>query len=136
MSNSSGYKTRQRALIEKILKENSGEHITVDEILNKLSAMGTPVGRTTVYRCLDRLMEYGVVKKYCGESGESACYQYMGNGECTEHFHLKCTECGKLLHIECDHITKLAEHIAQEHGFSVNKLKTTIYGICEDCAKK
>lgn len=136
MSTSSGYRTKQRVFVEGILRKNAGRHLTVDEIVDMLSLCGTPVGRTTVYRCLEKLIEEGSVQKYVASSGESACYQYLTDDCCHEHFHLKCTGCGKLIHIECGHIAELSEHIACEHGFKVDKLKTVLYGICEECAAR
>ncbi len=128
------YKTKQRSLIEEELKSAQG-HITVEELTDRLCAKGSAVGRTTVYRSLERLVEEGKAQKYSAV-GESSCYQFLEGKECCEHFHLKCTSCGRLIHIECDHIKELAEHIGLEHGFEVDKLKTVLYGKCEDCRKK
>lgn len=129
------YKTRQRAFIEQALSSAGEHHITADELTEQLEKDGHPVGRTTVYRCLERLVNEGKLQKYTAIGG-SACYQRLKADGCCEHFHLKCTECGKLIHIECSKISKLSEHIAAEHGFVVNKLKTVLYGLCEECAKK
>lgn len=128
-----GYKTRQRALIEQTLEENGDRHITAEELSERLAQKGFAVGRTTVYRTLERLAEEGKVQKYTA-IGESACYQYIESNECCEHFHLKCVSCGKLIHIECNHLAALSEHIAAEHGFQVDMLKTVLYGLCGDCA--
>lgn len=130
-----GYKTRQRAVIEQALKKNGDRHITVEELSEQLLQSGEAVGRTTVYRSLERLVEEGKAQKYTA-IGESACYQYISGGECCEHFHLKCVSCGKLIHIECRRLAALSEHIAAEHGFKVDMLKTVLYGLCEECAKK
>lgn len=135
MRSPDGYKTRQRALVEQALRESAGRHITAEELTERLSRGGAAVGRTTVYRCLERLVEEGRAQKYTAV-GESACYQYLnGDGYC-EHFHLKCTGCGRLIHIECEQLSALAEHIQAEHSFAVDKLKTVLYGLCGDCAKK
>lgn len=129
------YKTKQKEMIENAVKNSKQEHITVDSLVNTLESLGEKVGRTTVYRALERLNEEGIVRKY-HTAGESACYQYVSDEDCYEHFHLKCEDCGKLIHIECDHIAQLGEHINEHHGFKVNKLKTVLYGLCEECAAK
>ncbi|MCQ2448626.1 MAG: transcriptional repressor [Clostridia bacterium] len=136
MRSTEGYKTRQRAAVETVLRSTEA-HVTADEIVELLAKSGQAVGRTTVYRCLERLVEEGQVRKYAAASGESACYQYIHAGhDCREHFHLKCTACGKLIHIECDHMSELSAHIDGEHGFSVDPLKTVLYGLCKDCRVK
>ncbi|MBE6728096.1 MAG: transcriptional repressor [Ruminococcaceae bacterium] len=131
----SGYKTKQRAIVEEALRQNNGNHITVEELTEQIALQGNAVGRTTVYRCLEKLVSEGRVQKYAAV-GESACYQYLSDEGCHDHFHLKCVSCGKLIHIECEHITELAKHIGEEHGFSVDKLKTVLYGKCKECSAK
>ncbi len=132
METTSKYKTKQRELLERALKESGGEHITVDSLTDRLEKSGSAVGRTTVYRYLEALAKQGTVRKYM-QTGENCCYQYVGESGCREHFHLKCEQCGRLFHIECDHLSELSSHIKASHGFGVNKLKTVLYGVCEDC---
>ncbi len=127
-----GYNTRPLKLITEILAEKSGAHMTAEEILLALRERGENIGLTTVYRNVEKLVLSGEVRKYSGEG--SACFGFSGE-HCAEHFHLKCSSCGKLLHIECDHIERLAEHITRHHGFSVDHTKTVLYGVCGDCAK-
>lgn len=133
MRTDNGYKTKQRALIEQTAKHVEG-HFTVDSILNMLTKSGQSVGRTTVYRCLERLEKDGKVRKFSSAGGESCCYQYVkGDDNCGEHFHLKCINCGKLIHMECEHLDELCGHIDSCHGFKVDALRTVLYGLCEDC---
>ncbi len=135
MSFGSSYRTRQGEAIEAIISKNAKRHFSVDSLCELLQKSGKSVGRTTVYRHLERLVGMGKVRKYVQSSGESACYQYLAD-ECREHSHLKCESCGKLIHLECSEIEKLGEHIKAEHGFKINAFKTVLYGLCEDCAKQ
>ena len=134
MTENKGYKTKQRTVIEALLEKNEG-HLTVEEICKKLEKSGDNVGRTTVYRTLEKLEREGIVRKYSAV-GESCCYQYIGgDSECNNHFHLKCEKCGKLIHLECSELISISGHISEHHGFSVNPLKTVFYGVCEVCSK-
>lgn len=130
------YNTKQRELILKYLSESNGKHIKADEIINYLKQNDTPVGKSTVYRYLDALMEEEVIRKYTIEEGQGACYQYLGieghNG-CKEHYHLKCSKCGKLFHVSCEFMDEISKHILEHHGFMVDNSKTVFYGICKDC---
>ncbi len=133
MRNSGGYKTRQRAVIENILKDNCDIHMTVDDIVLRLNECGENVGKTTVYRTLEKLVNEGKVRKYTAE-GESACFQYLSDmGYCHEHFHLKCTVCGELLHLDCEKIEELTSHISHKHGFSLDISRIVLYGKCAKC---
>ena len=87
------YNTKQSKMVFDILLENKDRHLTADEIFEKLRKSGESVGKTTIYRHLEKLCASGEVRKFTGGDGDSACYQYAGkNAECREHYHLKCTK--------------------------------------------
>lgn len=131
------YNTRQRRIIEDSLAANKENHLTADDLVDILKKDGQNVSRTTVYRTLEKLVSENKVRKYLFERNESACYQYLENGNvCHEHFHLKCTECGRLTHLDCKHIENFCSHILGEHGFSVDLSKTVLYGVCRECKEK
>ncbi len=128
-----GYKTRQRTLVVSLLERLGDRHLTAEEIVSLLAAEGNPVGKATVYRCLDRLVEQGTARKFLLGEGECACYQYQA-GDCHSHYHLKCARCGALLHLECSYIDGMAEHLKATHGFLLDPSKIVLYGLCERCA--
>lgn len=137
MTESKGYKTKQREVILKVLTNNAERHLTAEDIVFELRENGDVVGKTTVYRYLDKLVSEGLVRKYSFEEGTSACYQYSGgNVECAEHFHLKCVVCNQLFHVECDYLNELADHVFQHHRFKIDNSKTVLYGVCEECSQK
>ncbi len=131
-----GYNTKQGEQIEGLLKATAGEHLTADEIVRRLAEGGNTVGKTTVYRWLDRLVGQGKARRFAGEKSESACYQYTGGAECRNHYHLKCLGCGRLLHVNCEYLDRVAEHILEHHGFVLNEEKTVLYGVCVECRTK
>jgi len=129
------YTTKQGGLIIGVLKDAGGAHMTPDDITQSLTARGSPVGRTTVYRQLDKLTERGLVRKFASADSRGACYQYVGDG-CRNHYHLKCRACGGLLHVECEYLDKVAAHILSHHGFELNEELTVLYGLCRACRAK
>lgn len=131
------YKTKQKTAIMRCIKDFGDGHFTIDVLCEALSKNGETVGRTTVYRFLEKLSLDGVVQKFKLSSGDSTCYQYVGEeNHCHEHFHLKCEKCGKLIHIDCTELNLLATHIKKHHNFLLDPLKTVIYGTCEECTEK
>lgn len=129
-----GYKTKQRQRILDCLTSNSQRHVTVDDVAAFLFQRGETVGKTTIYRYLEKLVEEGRVRKFTAE-GESACFQYVSDAGCAEHFHLKCLECGKLIHLECGYLSQLETHIYEEHHFTIHSGRTVFYGLCAQCAE-
>ena len=131
------YKTKQRESIVEFLKENSGKHITADEIMEHFKIVGNPIGKSTVYRCLDSLLLENIIRKYAVSEREGACYQYIDNhDECVNHYHMKCISCGKLFHLECEEVSELEEHILKHHSFQIDICKTILYGYCKNCMKE
>ncbi len=128
------YKTRQRDIILKLLKNNTDKHLSCEEIAELLKAGGNKVGITTVYRYLEKLNLEGSVQKYTSDK-ERARYTYVEK-DCRGHFHLKCTRCGDTFCADCDFLGTLSEHIGKEHGFKVLPSKTVFYGVCTSCLEK
>lgn len=133
MRTTGGYKTRQRDIILELLKNHTEQHLSCDEICEILKRNGERVGTTTVYRYLEKLYTEGVLQKY-NDDGR-AKYTYSET-ECRGHFHLKCTECGRILCADCDFLNGLCNHISSDHGFSVIPSKTVFYGVCKACTLK
>ena len=132
--NTTTYTTRQGRLVLDCFENNKGVHLTIEDICSYLKAQNTPVGTTTVYRQVQKLLSEGIITKYNVDKESGACYQYSGEN-CRMHFHLKCTECSKLIHAECDYIESLGNHIINHHGFAIDNSKTVFYGICRDCLR-
>ena len=132
MRTEGGYKTRQRDIILDLLKNNTRNHLSSDEICEILKQKGEKVGATTVYRYLEKLYCEGKVQKYVTDR---ARYTYSDN-TCREHFHLKCTECGTTICADCDFLSDLEAHIGEHHGFNVIPSKTVFYGVCSKCSEK
>lgn len=129
----SEYRTRQRELIIERLIAARDRHITADELVEELRGDG--VGRSTVYRALERLVDKGEVRKYRLDDGGS-CYQYTGGDDaCREHHHLMCLRCGRLFHTECGFLDELSAHIMKDHKFRLDTSRTVLYGVCEKCAE-
>lgn len=127
------YSTRQRAELLDYLRANPDRCFSVREII---SGGGLSMGEATVYRALSHFVDEGTVKKYVSGEGGGAIYQYVGDGECESHFHLRCLSCGRLFHTECSVIGEMVRHIEAEHGFRVDAVHTTIYGVCAECERK
>ena len=101
----------KKALIEYMAK-NKDKHFTVDGLYEALSSLGISVGKSSLYRLIERLVADGTVRKFKESELSSAAFQYVGSDEdCSHHLHLKCAECGKLVHLECPKSTELVAHI-------------------------
>ena len=130
-----GYKTKQGGRIFDLLIKNENRHLTAEEISAFLKAEGEAVGMATIYRNLEKLVTEGKIRRYRLDEGESACYQYIGDGSCHEHFHLKCIGCGEVIHLECGYLDELNSHLLSHHDFHLDRTKIVLYGLCSECEK-
>jgi Fur family ferric uptake transcriptional regulator len=142
---STGYNTRQSQAILTYIASLGGSHVTAGQIAGHFESIGAPIGLTTVYRHLDKLVRGGSARRYIMEGVSGSCHQYEYVGgdirarvheESAEHFHLKCEDCGTLLHLRCEALIGLPESVYEEHAFRIDVSKTVFYGKCADCLGK
>lgn len=126
------YETKQSKLVYDFLEKNSYNHFSAEDVYFAIKSNGDNIGRTTVYRQLDRLVEENKVRKFFSGDNNSCCYQFESES-CHNHYHLKCSSCGTLIHTECDFLDKLSQHIFNDHNFKIDGSKTVLYGICKHC---
>ncbi|MDR2202017.1 MAG: transcriptional repressor [Clostridiales bacterium] len=128
------YTTRQGEAVLDYLRTKAGEHVTAAEIAEHFRERGTPIGRATVYRRLERLVSEGKAAKYSVEGTDGACFEFLDcRDRAGKHFHLKCEECGKLVHTDGGLLPSAVGEILREYGFAVDVAKTVLYGKCGDC---
>lgn len=138
MSGRAQYQTKHRDELLAYLESTAGEHITVSGLCDHFKSVGRPIGTTTVYRHLERLVDQGLVAKYVIDQSSPACFEYVGeasrgDGACC---HCKCEICGKVEHMHCDEIPNMQRHVREHHGFTIDTARTVFYGVCGECASK
>ena len=137
MARTKSYQTKQREAIMAFIISLNGEHVTAAQIVNHFNQENMAIGRTTVFRHLEKLTQGGILRRFTTDGISGACYQQVdATGDCHSHFHLKCESCGELQHLECGILDEIQEHLLGEHAFQVNALKTVLYGTCEHCQAK
>ena len=126
------YNTKTKKILLEYFNKNSNVWVSVEQIIYDESIC---VKRSTLYRLLSDMVEAGVIlKEY---SIEKVCNLYKINKEdCHEHFHLKCIDCGKYVHIDDKETDNLITQIGKKNEFVINRGKTVLYGMCEECRTK
>jgi Fur family transcriptional regulator, ferric uptake regulator len=106
-----------------------GRQVTADELYARLRVTNPGVGRATVFRTLERLVEAGVARRL---EQEGHVYGYV---LCRpeHHHHLVCTTCGRVEDIGEAYIGPMASRIQRERGFQVDDARLDFYGRCAAC---
>jgi len=137
MKRPANYKTKQREAIFNYIVSLEGVHVTASQIEEHFEKEAVPIGRTTIYRNLEKLTNSGELRRYTTDGISGACYQHIGDKEnCNIHLHLKCESCGQLQHLECETLGEIQRHVFCNHDFEVDALKTVLYGKCGNCLNK
>jgi Fur family ferric uptake transcriptional regulator len=125
-----GFKsTRQRDIIvTEFLK--SREHVTAEELYNRISKKHKDIGFTTVYRTLKLLAESGLATEQIFADN---LMRYEPLSEEEHHDHLICTHCGLITEFENPKMERLQKNIASEFGFYIVNHKMEFYGYCRRC---
>jgi Fur family ferric uptake transcriptional regulator len=128
-----GFKsTRQRDDIVRVFME-SGSHLTVDELYQRVRQRNPRIGYATVYRTLRLLAQSGwASSRQFGD--RTARFEHQTEGQ--HHDHLICLACGKIVEFQSERIEELQSHIARKKGFQIFEHKLELYGRCSDCLFK
>ncbi len=124
------YNTEKKLLITEFLKAHKDEAFTVDEIVSFLSPSGA--GKSTYYRIISAMVKDGAIRKITDAHSRHTTYQYLGDGECHEHLHLKCKECGRLIHLDHETTHLIEEKIMLAGRFCIDE-GALIFGVCRGC---
>ncbi|NLL93152.1 MAG: transcriptional repressor [Clostridiales bacterium] len=129
--------TSQRVLVLDILSQAVGEHLTAEEIYNKVKSKNPDIGLATVYRTIQLLSELKLVDKIVLNDG---CIRYEIAGDEANsghhHHHLICVECGKLTSFSEDLLENLECAIMEKKDFLVLNHEVKLYGYCSECREK
>lgn len=130
------YQTKQRKAVMDYLAQNQEHVYSIGEIADVVSAQ-KGIGKSTVYRVVHHLAEEGIVRLFREENSKSFLCSYIGESRrCSEHFHLKCMQCGRLFHTDCKLLDEIRQHFYTEHSFIINAEKTVFYGLCKKCREE
>ena len=103
-------------------------HATADEVYRHIRKLHPNISKGTVYRNLNKLADIGEIKKV-EVPGDVERFDHI----CTSHYHVKCTECGKIFDVEMDYIHDLDKKIRNTNGFVFNGHDIIFQGICPNC---
>jgi Fur family ferric uptake transcriptional regulator len=118
---------QRRALIE-VLREQRG-HVTATELIARCRERDPNTTPSTVYRTLDVLEEFGLVRHGHGPGGREE-YHVLPE---QIHGHLHCVACGAVLEIRPVEGAAIVDAFAVGHGFAVDLSHVTISGRCRGC---
>lgn len=121
--------TPQRELIVQALA-HSDQHLTAEQIFDRVRTHTQTVNIATVYRTLDMLVQQGIAARVSLQDGQGV-YTAASHGP---HIHLLCRRCGAVIEAAPELIAPLAESLRLQYGFCADHLHLSLTGLCRSCA--
>ena len=123
--------TTQRLVVLEALRR-SRRTLTAPELFDQLREQHPLIGRATVFRSLDSLVEAGLAQRF-ERPGHIYAYAACSTAH---HHHLLCTRCDATIEIDEASIALLTRELSRRHGFTVHHGSLDFYGLCRRCADR
>jgi len=122
--------TNQREMILQELKK-SREHLTADELYERVKKKMPRISLATVYRNLEILSEIGMIGKL-----EVSGRQKRFDWNTENHDHIYCIECHRVDNLELDREQFGVLAPASVGGYRVTGYRLEFAGVCDECREK
>ena len=134
-----GYRvTVPRQEILKVLNQ-TGEHLSAEEIYMRVHEVYSSVGLTTVYRTLELLADMGIVFRFDFGDGKARYELAEGPKGVRHHHHLVCEKCGRIIDYtdfieeEKELLDKTEKALSKKYNFKIHNHRIRFYGLCPRC---
>ena len=124
-----GKRSSKRDKIVEVFLRQQG-HISADDLFERIRREASGIGRATVYRTLQWMVDAGIARKVDFGEGRS---RYEPSYRHPRHFHLICTTCHSSSEFLSSDVESLMEEIAAARKFAASQSVVQIYGTCEAC---
>src|SRR3954469_3281157 len=121
--------SKRDRVLEVFLRQEG--HVSADDLFDLVRREAVGIGRATVYRALQWMVDAGIARKVDFGEGRSRfepAYRHP------RHFHLICTTCHSSSEFLSSDIESLLEEIAAARHFTTTQSTVQISGTCEQCA--
>lgn len=122
--------TNQREMILQELKK-SKEHLTADELYERVKKKMPRISLATVYRNLEILSEVGMIGKL-----EVSGRQKRFDWDTSEHDHIFCVKCHRVDNLELDRSKLGLMSPENVNGYKVTGFRLEFAGLCKNCRDK
>ena len=123
--------TRQKDQISTRLAELAGSEVdfSVEELWQDLRLADPHMGRATVFRAVEMLVNLGLLNRIDFADGS---HKYRVCGE-SHHHHLTCVQCHRVVDIDLCLSEEQLTTIGMQNDFVIEGHSLTLFGRCPDC---
>ena len=122
--------TPQRLMILSVLQQ-AENHLTADEVFQRLGPVSSALNRSTVYRTLERFRDAGIVSE-TDLGGGVRVFELLA---LHRHHHLICHQCNTMIEMDDETVETMRAGIRSRYGFEPQVDHLAIWGRCSQCAE-
>lgn len=122
--------TRARRALIGVLDGADEDHLSADDIADRLAEAERGTNRSTVYRTLDALVRLGIVAHVHLPHG-AATYHLVDAARA--HLHLLCRQCGAIIDAPPDLLDGVRRSVERSAGFRIDPDHVALTGLCQTC---
>jgi Fur family transcriptional regulator, ferric uptake regulator len=123
--------TAPRRMVADVL-DGRTDTFTASQVLAETRARQPGIGRATVFRTLDLLLDVGAIERIALPEAESG---YLVCDPDAHHHHVVCRRCGRSTDIDDRGVRALAKKISKRSGYRIDTHRLELYGLCPSCQK-
>src|SRR5436190_2941247 len=124
-----GKRSSKRDRILNLFLRQKG-HVSADELCDLVRTEDPRIGRATVYRTLQWMVNAGMARKVDFGEGRS---RFEPSYRHPRHFHLVCNVCHRSSEFLSSDVEGLVEEIASARNFDAAQTVIQVFGTCEEC---
>lgn len=121
----------RRVIAQQLALSAGGEGFVTEELWQSLQRVDPSIGRATLFRAIDVLVDLGVLDRIALGDGTHR-YRLCGEGH---HHHLVCTNCHRIQEVDVCLPAQLLADAASAAGFAVERHSLELYGRCAECRR-
>ena len=121
--------TGQRALILDIVHRG---HLDADEIYRVARRKRPYLSLSTVYRALQKFKQQGLIAELHFDEN----HHHYEVKPATEHHHLVCHACGKVIEFKYPLARYIKKNVAEARDFAITGTEVRVTGYCAECQQK
>ncbi|MEO8611449.1 MAG: Fur family transcriptional regulator [Chloroflexota bacterium] len=126
-----GHKLTNARLTVLDVLEESGGHITSAEVLEKVNAADSSIGRASVFRTLDLLTSLSIIRPTYITSSLTPTYVLLPDGH---HHHIICTNCNRVIEFEDCALSGMEAELESRLHVKLTGHLLEFYGLCDKCS--
>jgi Fur family ferric uptake transcriptional regulator len=123
----------RRAIAEKLAElARQGDDFATDDLWRALQREDGRLGRATVFRAVDTLLDQGLLDRVEFADGVR---RYRVCGGAAHHHHLTCTQCHRVVEVEVCLPPETLSAVASSADFALEGHSIELFGRCRTCRR-